>query len=345
MLKFEVQKAADKLIREVFQVKPGETVVITCDTASDMELVDATASSVYSAGAKPMTITTATPAGVGKAADPEIPVEALTGVLCAADVWIEYNHQWLLYSTPFEIAMEKNPKLRYMCLVDFDTNLLIRTVGNVNIPTLQTFMKAFTEKNKKAKTMRVTTPAGTDVSFEIEPRHKLCCDCGDASVPGMHMMAGQINVVPRFGTIQGKIVFDGTITPPFGTVPSQPVVLNIKDSIVTSMEGGPEAAEYWKFLESFDDEGMFKLAHIAYGFNPGAHLNGNVVEDERVWGCTEWVIGYVSPIDAPPAGQDAASHTDGISLNSSVWWDGVQIMDEGKIVDPELAALADAALK
>ena len=75
---------------------------------------------------------------------------------------------------------------------------------------------------------------------------------------------------------------------------------------------------------------MFKLAHIAYGFNPGAVLTGNIVEDERVWGSTEWGIGYVSPFDAPPHGQDAKSHCDGICLNSSVWLDGVQIMDEGE---------------
>ena len=34
---------------------------------------------------------------------------------------------------------------------------------------------------------------------------------------------------------------------------------------------------------------------------------------------TEWGIGYVSPFDAPPHGQDAKSHCDGICLNSSVW--------------------------
>lgn len=67
------------------------------------------------------------------------------------------------------------------------------------------------------------------------------------------------------------------------------------------------------------------MAHIAYGFNPGAILTGNIVEDERVWGATEWGIGYVSPFDAPPCGQDAKSHCDGICLDSSVWLDGVQI--------------------
>lgn len=340
MLKFELQKAADKLINEIFAVKKGETVVITADTMSDEGLVDAVAASVYSVGGFPMVITIATPGGVGKAADPDIPVEALTGALLGADVWVEFNHQWMLYSTPFEIAMEKNPKLRYMCLVDFSQELLIRTVGNVETPQLQIFMAAFAQRHIDAKEMRVTTPAGTDVSFELDPNHLVCNDCGNATVPGMHMLTGQLNIVPRFGTINGKIVFDGTITPPFGKVPSQPVVLTVENSKIVKFEGGPEAAEYEKYLKSFDDEGMFKMAHIAYGFNPGAKLTGNVVEDERVWGCTEWGIGYVSPIDAPPVGQDAKSHTDGICLNSTVWLDGKLIMEEGVVVDAELAALS-----
>ena len=96
---------------------------------------------------------------------------------------------------------------------------------------------------------------------------------------------------------------------------------------------------YEQYLRSFNDPGMLKMAHISYGFNPGARLTGNIVEDERVWGATEWGIGYVSDIDAPPCGQDAVSHTDGICLNSSVWLDGVQIMDQGEIVLPELKAL------
>ena len=121
--------------------------------------------------------------------------------------------------------------------------------------------------------------------------------------------------------------------------PATPIRLTVKDGVIQKVEGGEEAAIYDKYLRDFDDPGMLKMAHIAYGFNPGAKLTGNIVEDERVWGSTEWGIGYVSNIDAPPCGQDAVSHTDGICLNSSVWLDGVQIMDEGKIVLPELAAL------
>ena len=226
-----------------------------------------------------------------------------------------------------------------MCLVDFDEDLMIRTIGHVDTPQLQVFMRKVAELTRNAKTMRVTTPAGCDVTFEIDPVHYVACDCGDATFPAVHMLTGQINVVPRFGSIQGTIVFDGSVTPPFGHSPKTPIRLTVKDGVIQSVEGGEEAAVYEQYLRGFQDPGMLKMAHIAYGFNPGARLTGSIVEDERVWGATEWGIGYVSEIDAPPNGQDAVSHSDGICLQSSVWLDGVQIMDRGRIVLPELAAL------
>lgn len=340
MFKYELQNAADCLVKDMFQVKRGETVVITADTCSYEDVVDAVASSATAAGAKLLVINMPTPGGVGKAADPDLPVEALSAVLTAADVWMEFNHQWLLYSTPFENAMRDNEKLRYMCLVDIDAAVFTRIIGSVDLKQLKKFMIAAREKHLGAKVMRVTTPAGTDVSFEIDPDHLMQLDYGDASAPGMWMAPGQFNIVPRFGTVNGKIVFDGTVTPPFGKKLSENISLTVEKGVIQKIEGGSEAAQYEEWLKSFDDPGMFKMAHIAYGFNPGAILTGNVVEDERVWGCTEWGIGYVSPVDAPPAGQDAASHTDGICLNTSVWLDGKQFLKEGHVVDPELKAIS-----
>lgn len=339
-MKTELQIAADKLVRDIFGVQPGESVVLTADYASNQNVLRAVSDSVREAGALVMTITVPTPGCVGKAADPELPVQPLSAALSACDVWIEFNHQWLLYSTPFERASQENKKLRYMCLVDFDEDLMIRTVGHVDTRQLQIFMRRVAQLTRDAKTMRVTTPAGCDVSFEIDPAHYVACDCGDATRPGIHMLTGQINVVPRFGSVQGTIVFDGSVTPPFGRSPSVPIRLTVKDGVIQSVEGGEDASSYEKYLRDFQDTGMLKMAHIAYGFNPGARLTGNIVEDERVWGATEWGIGYVSDIDAPPCGQDAVSHSDGICLKSSVWLDDIQIMDKGEIVLPELVELA-----
>lgn len=86
-------------------------------------------------------------------------------------------------------------------------------------------------------------------------------------------------------------------------------------------------------------EKIYRLGFDVGGtFTDGVLVEGET-EDERVWGVTEWGIGYVSPFDAPPSGQDAKSHCDGICMNSSVWLDGKQIMDQGTIVDEELKEL------
>ena len=155
-----LQNAADKLIREIFAVQPGETVVITADDDSDAAVVQAVYESAHAVGAHPLKVQMPTPRGVGKAADPDLALDALSGMLLHADVWIEFNHQWLLYSTPFERAEAQNKKLRYMCLVDFNEALMIRTIGQVETAQLRDFMLAVTERTKNAKHMRVTTPAG-----------------------------------------------------------------------------------------------------------------------------------------------------------------------------------------
>jgi len=333
---YELGKAAKVLCEELFKLKPGETFVITADTESDERVVEATASAAFACGAKPMVITVASPLGVGKAADRYLPLEALTAALLKADAWVEFNNEWLLYSTPYNIAMKGNTKLRHECLVGMSVEMMVRNMGRVDYPHLERFLKIITERTMAAKHMRITTPAGTDVEFDNEPGRKSPTNYADT--PGSHMMAGQISWSPTFESINGKIVFDGSLVPPCVGLLQTPVSLTIKKGEVVKIEGGKEATEYEKFLKSFNHPQMLKLAHISYGFNPGARLTGNILEDERVWGGTEWGIGNVGP-RLVPGGISGPSHSDGICLNSSVWLDGVQIMDKGVLLDPELRKL------
>lgn len=340
---FELGKAADILTNDMLGIKPGETVVITADTESNEDVVNATAASVYGLGAKSMVIWLAAPDGVGKAADPKLPVEALGAVLTKTDVWIEYNNKWLLYSTPFEIAIENNKKLRYINLVGMNPGMLVRTIGKVDIKLLSRLLHNIADMNRKVKKIHVTTPAGTNISFETDTTHVVSCDAGEAYEPGgVYMLPGQINVVPRFGSINGTLVFDGSLVPPCGLL-KEPIILKIEDGIIKDIKGGKQAMEFEKWLKSFGDENMFRIAHMAYGLNPGANLTGDIVEDERVWGCTEWGIGYVSPLDAEP-GIDAKSHCDGICLNATVWLDDETLLKDGRIVHPNLVEIADNLL-
>jgi 2,5-dihydroxypyridine 5,6-dioxygenase len=339
LYEYELGKAGDILCRELFALKPGETIIITADTESDPRVVDATARAAFACDARPLVMWWGSPLGVGKAADAMLPVKPLAAALKEADAWVEFNNKWLLYSTPFDIAMAENKRLRYLCLVGMDVDMMIRVLGRVNYNILKHFQQTISDMTAKAKHVRMTTPAGEDVEFDNDPNRPISCETGYADTPGSHMMAGQIGWAPVFDSINGTIVFDGSLVPPFLGVLSQPVKLHIEKGTIVGFEGGKEAFEYEAWLKSFHHPQMLKLAHVCYGFNPGARLTGNILEDERVWGGTEWGIGQVGPMYIPPDGIKGPSHTDGICLNTSVWLDGVQIMDKGVLLDPELKKL------
>ena len=339
LYEYEIGKAADILCRELFKLKSGETFAITADTESDPRVVEAVARAAFAVGAKPMVIWLASPLGVGKAADPMLPVKALSAALKESDAWVEFNNQWLLYSTPYEIATRENENLRYLCLVGMNPDMMTRCLGRVDYPNLKVFQETIRDMTKKARHMKLTTPAGTNVEFDNDPTRPMICEVGYADTPGSHMLSGQIGWSPIFETINGIIAFDGSIVPPVGLV-KEPVKLHIQKGKIVKIEGGKDAVDYEAWLRSFNDPNMFNMAHVCYGFNPGAKLTGNILEDERVWGCTEWGVGYVGPMLAPPKGIPAASHSDGICLNTSVWLDGVQITDKGKIVHKGLAEIA-----
>lgn len=338
-LDFEVARAALKLVRDVLKVSEGEEVAITADTSSDIDVVRATASAVEAVGGKPIVVVHSTPPGVGKAADPYIPLKALIGLLNSVDVWIEYNKAWLLYSTVYERVLKENKKIRYMCLVGMDKDMMVRTIARVDIPLLYEFQRRLADITRRARRMRITSPAGMDVEFENDPERPVLVE-GEVTGPGEYMLFGQVDWAPIEESINGVIVFDGSVWPPAELgVLREPIKLYVENGRVVRIEGGIEARVFEKWLKSFNDPKMFHIAHLSYGCNPGARLTGNILEDERVWGVVEWGLGSQSSTFKGKLGM-ASSHTDGICLNPTVWADGVKIIENGEYVHPELTDIA-----
>ncbi|MEG0090942.1 MAG: aminopeptidase, partial [Oscillospiraceae bacterium] len=262
------------------------------------------------------------------------------------DAWIEYNTKLIFYSTVYDkIVEDPNNRPRYMNQNGVHPELLIRNIGKVDNILLNKFIMAMTDCTIKAKHMRVTTEKGMDIEFDNQPGREFVVADGFVGKGEIKMFPGQISWAPNFESINGTIVVDGTLSPPQGAV-KQPVKFIVKNGEITKIEGGTDAVEFEAWLKSFNDPQMFKIAHLAYGFGPNAKLSGDIVEDERVWGCTEWGIGNVGGIlvsDIPgECGIPGASHSDGICLNCSVWLDGVKVLDKGVVVGPteEIVALA-----
>ena len=89
MYEYELVKSGVKLLRDCFNMKPGDEVVLTGDTMSNPQVMEATAQAVYLLGGKPVVFMMAAPRGVGKAGDIDMPIETLSGALSGCDIWIE----------------------------------------------------------------------------------------------------------------------------------------------------------------------------------------------------------------------------------------------------------------
>jgi leucyl aminopeptidase (aminopeptidase T) len=271
---FDLQRGGYVLVNDMLKIKPGETVVITADTASDMSVVSAAAGAVAAAEAKPLVMITPTPRGVGKATDPYLPVEALSGAVAAADVWVEFNGGWLLYSTVFENAM-KNKKLRYLNLCEMDARMMYRCIAPVNQPVLAEFMSHLRKIFEGEHEVRVTNAAGTVLTFRTDPRNTISTDDGNSTNIGMNFLAGQFTIVPKFGSIEGALVFSGSLIPACGVL-KEPVKLKVEHGRVTEISGGTQADEFRGWLAGFDDPNMYLLAHLSFGLNPGAGIRASV---------------------------------------------------------------------
>ena len=256
-------------------------------------------------------------------------------VVLDTNVWVELNGKWLLYSSVYEEAMKRR-RTRYMCLVGMNRGMAVRCIGNVDVPRVLEFQRALRRITKSAHSMHYTTPGGSDVRFENDQGRPVLVE-GDVSGPGDYMLLGQVDWAPKEPTINGTIVFDGSVNPPddLGLLKER-VKLDVTDGRVTRIHGGRAAKVYERWLKSFGDENMYVPAHISYGCNPGARLTGNVLEDERIWGVLEWGLGNQSE-SFKARGTKAATHSDGITLRPTLEADGELIIKDGKFVHPYLA--------
>jgi len=342
---FEVSRAARILVEQLMGVQAGETIVLTADTGSDLRAVEATAAAAYECGAKPLIVTHLCPAAMGKSGDPYLPVDALSAVLKEADVWVEYDSAGLMFTTPYDVAMAENRDLRAICMGSGDVDLLVRCVGRVDFDAMAVFEDKLLDVLHDASTMRMTTTAGTDVSFNLDPKIPFCGTgklfAQGAPPAGSYTLPGAIAWAPDLASVSGTVVFDGAIGIPalnLGVL-QRPIVLQIEGGGIAKFGGGPEAGLLEPYLKSFNHPQTLRLAHTGIGFNPGAITRarfGNLLEDERIWGSMHWGIGEISNNLIPGGQVPAPMHCDGICLGCSLEVDGVSVLKSGNFVHPEL---------
>ena len=200
----------------------------------------------------------------------------------------------------------------------------------------------------KASELRITSPAGTDLTLRKDGRkgHR---QCGQANEKGMwdNLGFGLVATAPLEDSAEGKLVLaPNDYMLQLGMEVKDKVEMTIKGGRIVSIEGGLTSTILNQWFNQWDNDETFIPAHIGWG----THHNGvwfgtagfNLADSESYRGNMQIAFGKnifntIHPnVGLGGKNTTTEGHIDLDCLNHSFYLDGEQIVNEGKIVDPEL---------
>ena len=318
----EMMPGAMKAMTQCAGVKPGENVVIACDT-NKLRLAETLAAAAYAVGAVP-TIAAFVPTG---AHGRQVP-DPVVGACARSDVYF-LPTSWSMTHTDARIAAQQNgARGATMCevtedclatggiLADFEAaDRLGRTIGKL----LET-----------ATEIRLTTPSGTDMRAKISNR-PVQYETGLFREPGQFgaLPNSELNISPIEGTSEGVFVGDVRCMG-YGIIRDEPITIEVKNGEVDKISGGA-AAEYLKnTLASFDDRSAYNLAEFAVGLNPEARGYATNLEGLGKLGFAHHGIGSSYAIGGDVK---APCHIDVIYKDATLEIDGTIVLDKGALTE------------
>lgn len=131
----------------------------------------------------------------------------------------------------------------------------------------RTRVLAAAERIRSARSMRVTSAAGTDLHCPMG-EFPVISEYGYVDEPGRwdHWPSGFALTFPNEGQASGRIVIDrGDILLPQKSYVTEPIVLEVERGFARRISGGVDAALLQDYMDSFDDPEAFAISHIGWG--------------------------------------------------------------------------------
>jgi len=193
---------------------------------------------------------------------------------------------------------------------------------------------------RKAKSMHVTSAAGTDLRVQVG-EYPILSEWGYSDEPGHwdHWPAAFIATWPNELSAQGSIVLrPGDIIFPFKSYVRDEIRLRIKDGYIREIEGGFDAEVLREYMGEFNDPEAYAVSHLGWGLNPRARwsrlalldkhqTNGN---DGRAFAGN--FMFSTGPNTDAGGRRDTLCHLDIPMRKCSVSLDGVPMTVDGKVV-------------
>ena len=157
-------------------------------------------------------------------------------------------------------------------------------------PALEPKVKLGMRMLKEAKTMQVTSTAGTDLHIALSGA-RVGGVWGYSTRPGSvtHWPGGLCLAFPAAGSVNGTLVMaPGDVNLTFKRYLADAVRLTIENDYVTAIEGeGADADMMRGYFEAWRHRDAYAVSHVGWGMNPAARWDAMTFYDRRDFNGTE----------------------------------------------------------
>jgi len=176
--------------------------------------------------------------------------------------------------------------------------------------------------------IRVTAPAGTDISFEITGRSAFASKglFHNKSEWG-NLPTGEAFLAPIEGTSNGIFTVDGSMAG-LGLIKSTNIKIEVQNGYASNITGGILAKKLNAMLDKEGKEAR-NIAEFGIGTNDSAKLSGVPLEDEKVLGTVHIALGNNVSMGG---NVNVPIHLDGVIKKPTVFLDDKMIMKSGKLL-------------
>jgi leucyl aminopeptidase (aminopeptidase T) len=317
-----------KVIEECMGVIPGEDVLIIADTKKQT-IGEAIFDAAVTAKAEAMFILM-----LPRSRHGEEPPEGIAELMKHVDVIIAPTSTSLTHTQARREACKLGARVATMPDI---TEEMFATGGmTADFRAVQKRIEQAFEKIKDAKSARITTALGTDLSMDITPT-RWVKDTGILSDRGEYgnLPAGELFLAPDEGTAKGTLVIDGAMA---GVGPLvDPIKLEIKNGFVENINGSAGSGKLKAVLEGAaeklktagsEPKLVYNIAELGIGMNDKANVIGSPLEDEKVLGTVHVAVGDNSTFGG---NVKAGVHLDGIIMNPTLMLGDVELIKDGKL--------------
>jgi 2,5-dihydroxypyridine 5,6-dioxygenase len=337
-----VQAFADHFAR--CGLSNGETVALLSESESRPVLVETARLAAQSLGGRVIDVVAPTPSSIHP-----VPIRStgasqaigrhpgVLGALCAVDLVLDCTVEGLLHAP--ELGTILGSGARVLMISNEHPDVFDRLTWDPDLPRRVEFGH---QRLRSARTMHVTSAAGTDLSVDLAGAFT-AGSTGLTAGPGSiaHWPGGLVLAFPAAGSVHGRLVLaPGDVNLTFNLYLTSTVVLTIHDDHVVEIEGsGVDADLFRRYLDAFEDPAAYATSHVGWGMNPAARWESLALYDRReLWGTELRAVAgnfLYSTGANETAGRFTAGHVDLPMFGCTVTLDGHPVVVDGALV-PEL---------